>query len=209
MKEGDLRPELVAITAAMPGSTGLLPFQERFPDRFVDVGIAEQHAVTAAAGMAMGGLRPVVAVYSTFLSRAFDQTNLDVGLHGQPVVLCLDRAGITGPNGASHHGVLDLVLLSKVPGMTIFAPSSYQELQGMLHDALDLCDGPAAIRWPGGAAPIVGEHEVGHGLPRPQGARGRRRLPRSASASCSTPASAPPTSWPPTASRPRCGTHGS
>jgi len=164
VKEGDLRPELVAITAAMPGSTGLLPFQERFPDRFVDVGIAEQHAVTAAAGMAMGGLRPVVAVYSTFLSRAFDQTNLDVGLHGQPVVLCLDRAGITGPNGASHHGVLDMVLLSKVPGMTIFAPSSYQELQGMLHDALDLCDGPAAIRWPGGAAPIVGEHEVGHGL---------------------------------------------
>src|SRR4051812_35672704 len=157
-------PRIVAITAAMPGPTGLLPFQARFPDRTFDVGIAEQHAVTSAAGMAMGGLRPVVAVYSTFLSRAFDQTNLDVGLHGQPVVLCLDRAGITGPNGASHHGVLDMVLLSKVPGMTIFAPSSYQELQGMLHDALDLCDGPAAIRWPGGEAPIVGEHEVGHGL---------------------------------------------
>ncbi|MGI8754815.1 MAG: 1-deoxy-D-xylulose-5-phosphate synthase [Acidimicrobiales bacterium] len=164
VKEAEARPELVAITAAMPGSTGLLPFQERFPDRFIDVGIAEQHAVTAAAGMAMGGLRPVVALYSTFLSRAFDQANLDVGLHGLPVVFCLDRAGITGPDGASHHGVLDLVLLSKVPGMTIFAPSSYQEIQVMLHDALELCDGPAALRWSRTAAPMVGEHEVGHGL---------------------------------------------
>ena len=164
VKEGEARPELVAITAAMPGSTGLLPFQERFPDRFVDVGIAEQHAVTSAAGMAMGGLRPVVALYATFLSRAFDQANLDVGLHGQPVVFCLDRAGITGPDGASHHGLLDMVLLSKVPGMTMFAPSSYQELQVMLHDALDLCDGPASIRWPRTAAPMVEEHEVGHGF---------------------------------------------
>lgn len=164
VKEGEARPELVAITAAMPGSTGLLPFEERFPERFVDVGIAEQHAVTAAAGMAMGGLRPVVAVYSTFLSRAFDQANLDVGLHGQPVVFCLDRAGITGDDGPSHHGVLDLVLLSKVPGITMFAPSSYQELQVQLHDALDLCDGPASVRWPKTAAPVVEEHEVGHGL---------------------------------------------
>jgi 1-deoxy-D-xylulose-5-phosphate synthase len=164
VKEGETRPELVAITAAMPGSTGLLPFQERFPDRFVDVGIAEQHAVTAAAGMAMGGLRPVVAIYSTFLTRAFDQINLDVGLHRLPVVFAIDRAGITGDNGASHHGVLDLVLLSKVPGMTIFAPSSYQELQVMLHDALELCDGPAALRWANTPAPMVEEHEVGHGL---------------------------------------------
>ncbi len=98
----------MAITAAMPGPTGLLPFEARFPDRFVDVGIAEQHAVTAAAGMAMGGLRPVVAIYSTFFSRAFDQANLDVSLHGQPVVFVLDRAGITGDDGPSHHGVLDL-----------------------------------------------------------------------------------------------------
>jgi 1-deoxy-D-xylulose-5-phosphate synthase len=164
VKEGDARPDLVAITAAMPGSTGLLPFEERFPDRFVDVGIAEQHAVTAAAGMAMGGLRPVVAVYSTFLSRAFDQANLDVGLHHQPVVYCLDRAGITGDDGPSHHGVLDMVLLSKVPGMTMFAPSSYQELQVQLHDALDLCDGPVSLRWPKTAAPMVDESEVGHGL---------------------------------------------
>ena len=149
VKEADHRPELVAITAAMPDSTGLLPFKDRFPDRFLDVGIAEQHAVTAAAGMAMGGLRPVFAVYSTFLTRAFDQVNLDVGLHQQPVVFCIDRAGVTGDDGASHHGVLDMVLCSKVPGMTIFAPSSYREIGIMLHDALELCvDGPAAIRWP-------------------------------------------------------------
>jgi 1-deoxy-D-xylulose-5-phosphate synthase len=164
VKQGEARPELVAITAAMPGSTGLLPFEERFPDRFVDVGIAEQHAVAAAAGMAMGGLRPVVAVYSTFLTRAFDQANLDVGLHGLPVVFCLDRAGITGDDGPSHHGVLDLVLLSKVPGMTVFAPSSYQELQVMLNDALDLCSGPVALRWPKTSAREVPDDEVGHGL---------------------------------------------
>jgi 1-deoxy-D-xylulose-5-phosphate synthase len=131
------------------------------------VGIAEQHAVTAAAGMAMGGLRPVVALYATFLTRAFDQVNLDVGLHGQHVVFALDRAGITGDDGASHHGLLDMVLLSKVPGMTILAPSSYQELHVMLADALAL-DGPVAIRWPKTAARSVPEHEVGSGL------RGRR-----------------------------------
>ena len=122
--------EVVAITAAMPGPTGLLPFQARWPDRFFDVGIAEQHAVTSAAGMAMGGLRPVVAVYSTFFSRAFDQANLDVGLHGLPVVFALDRAGITGDDGPSHHGVLDMALCLKMPGMTVFAPSSVQELAG-------------------------------------------------------------------------------
>ncbi len=164
VKEGDARPEVVAITAAMPGSTGLLPFAERFPDRFIDVGIAEQHAVTAAAGMAMGGLRPVVAIYSTFLTRAFDQCNLDVGLHGLPVVFCLDRAGITGDNGPSHHGVLDLVLMSKIPGITIFAPSSYQELQAMLHDALEITTGPSVLRWPKTPARMVGEDEVGVGL---------------------------------------------
>src|SRR5262245_57800222 len=149
IKEGEARPELVAMTAAMPDSTGLLPFKERFPDRLFDVGIAEQHAVTAAAGMAMAGLRPVVAIYSTFLTRATDQVNLDVALHEQPVVFCVDRAGITGEDGPSAHGVLDMVLLTKVPGMTVFAPSCYEELGVMLHDALDLCtDGPAAIRWP-------------------------------------------------------------
>jgi 1-deoxy-D-xylulose-5-phosphate synthase len=163
VKLGEENPKLVAITAAMPDSTGLLPFQDRFPDRCLDVGIAEQHAVTAAAGMAMGGLRPVVAIYSTFLTRAIDQVNLDVGLHRQPVVFCLDRAGITGDDGASHHGVLDMVLLTKVPGMTVFAPSSYQELQAMLAMALTL-DGPSAIRWAKTAARSVPEHEVGHGL---------------------------------------------
>ncbi len=166
IKEAEHRPELVAITAAMPDSTGLLPFKERFPDRFFDVGIAEQHAVTAAAGMAMGGLRPVVAIYSTFLNRALDQVNADVALHEQPVVFCLDRAGITGDDGASHHGVLDLVLLSKIPGMTIFAPSSYHEVGVMLHDALELCtEGPAVIRFPKTMPPDdVATDEIGSGL---------------------------------------------
>jgi 1-deoxy-D-xylulose-5-phosphate synthase len=171
IKEAEHRPEVVALTAAMPDSTGLLPYKERFPDRFFDVGIAEQHAVTAASGMAMGGLRPVVAIYSTFLNRAFDQVNLDVAMHRQPVVFCLDRAGVTGDDGPSHHGVLDLVLLSKVPGMTIFAPSSYREVGVMLHDALELCTaGPAAIRFPKTMPPDDGEassdggEEVGSGL---------------------------------------------
>jgi 1-deoxy-D-xylulose-5-phosphate synthase len=164
IKEAENRPEVVAITAAMPDSTGLLPFGDRFPGRMIDVGIAEQHAVTSAAGMAMGGLRPVVALYSTFLTRAFDQANLDVGLHGQPVVFCLDRAGITGDDGPSHHGVLDMVLLSKVPGITMFAPSSYQELQQQLHDALEITDGPVSLRYPKTACPHVEEGEVGSGL---------------------------------------------
>ena len=161
---GSQRPEIVAITAAMPDSTGLLPFAERFPERFLDVGIAEQHAVTSAAGMAMGGLRPVVAVYSTFLTRAMDQVNLDVGLHGQPVVFVLDRAGITGDDGPSHHGVLDMVLLSKVPDMTLFAPSNLAEVDQMLRDAVDLCtDGPAAIRFPK-TMPPAGATKTGSGL---------------------------------------------
>lgn len=157
-------PEVVAITAAMPDSTGLLQFAEQFPERCFDVGIAEQHAVAAAAGMALGGLRPVVAVYSTFLTRAIDQVNLDVGLLRQPVIFALDRAGITGDDGPSHHGVLDMVLLTKVAGMTLFAPSSYQDLQVMLEHALAMKDGPVAIRWSKTAAPHVGEAEVGSGL---------------------------------------------
>ncbi|MCU1450849.1 MAG: dxs, partial [Acidimicrobiales bacterium] len=157
-------PRVVAITAAMPGPTGLLPFQARFPDRCFDVGIAEQHAVTAAAGMAMAGLRPVVAVYSTFLTRAFDQVNLDVGMHHLPVVFAIDRAGITGPDGASHHGVLDLALLTKVPGMTVFAPSSAQDLQVMVGEAMRITDGPVAIRFARGAARQVPPEQVGSGL---------------------------------------------
>jgi 1-deoxy-D-xylulose-5-phosphate synthase len=165
VKEAELDPRVVAITAAMPGPTGLLPFQARYPDRFFDVGIAEQHAVTGAAGMAMGGLRPVVAIYSTFLNRAWDQVVYDVAMHRLPVVFCLDRAGVTGPDGASHHGVYDMALLSKVPGMRVLAPSSAEDLQVMLHDALQLADeGPVAIRYPRGTAHHVGEHEVGSGL---------------------------------------------
>jgi 1-deoxy-D-xylulose-5-phosphate synthase len=155
-------PRIVAITAAMPSSTGLRPFAEAYPDRFFDVGIAEQHAVTAAAGMAMGGLRPVVAIYSSFLTRAIDQVNLDVGLHRLPVVLCVDRAGITGPDGPSHHGVLDLALLGRVPGMTVFAPSSAAELEVMLAEAL-ATNGPCALRWPSGTAREVPVGDVGNG----------------------------------------------
>ena len=156
-------PRIVAITAAMPGPTGLLPFEARFPDRFVDVGIAEQHAVTAAAGMAMTGLRPVVAVYSTFFSRAFDQANLDVGLHKVPVVLVLDRAGITGDDGPSHHGILDMALGLSIPGMTVFAPSSAPEVEAMLATALTL-EGPSMIRFPKTPAPTVTAGSEGSGL---------------------------------------------
>lgn len=164
LKAAETNPDLVAITAAMPGSTGLLPFQARHPGRLVDVGIAEQHAVTSAAGMAMGGLRPVVALYSTFLTRAIDQAIYDVGLHRLPVVFALDRAGITGPDGASHHGVMDMVLLAKVPGMTMFAPSSYQEVGQMLQDAMEITSGPVSLRWARTEARMVEESQVGHGL---------------------------------------------
>ncbi|HEX4244316.1 MAG TPA: 1-deoxy-D-xylulose-5-phosphate synthase, partial [Acidimicrobiales bacterium] len=163
LRAAEADPRIVAITAAMPGPTGLLPFEARFPDRFVDVGIAEQHAVTAAAGMAIGGLRPVVAVYSTFFSRAFDQANLDVGLHGLPVVFVLDRAGITGDDGPSHHGVLDLALTLSIPGMTVFTPSSVSEVEVMLEEALTL-EGPSVIRFPKTRARQVATGDVGRGL---------------------------------------------
>lgn len=145
-------PEVVAVTAAMPGPTGLLDFQQRFPERFCDVGIAEAHAVTSAAGMAMGNLKPVVAIYSTFISRAFDQVNLDVALHRLPVVFVLDRAGITGDDGPSHHGVLDLVEFLSVPGMTVLAPSCLDDVDQMLRYALGL-GGPSMIRFPKTAGP--------------------------------------------------------
>ena len=155
--------DVVALTAAMAGPTGLLPFEAKFPARFLDVGIAEQHAVTAAAGMAMAGLRPVVAVYSTFFSRAFDQANLDVGLHRLPVVFVLDRAGVTGDDGPSHHGILDLSLALAIPGMTVFAPSSAADVGPMLDAALTL-DGPSVIRYPKTPSRLAGPHEVGGGL---------------------------------------------
>ena len=160
--EGARDERVVALTAAMAGPTGLLAFQQRFPDRFFDVGIAEQHQMTAAAGMAMGGLRPVVAVYSTFFSRAFDQANLDVGLLGLPVVVVLDRAGVTGDDGPSHHGVLDIALALAIPGMTIFAPSSAEEVPVMLRTALSLT-GPSTIRVPK-TLPLPLDGETGDGL---------------------------------------------
>jgi len=153
---------IVAITAAMAGPTGLLSFQERFPKRFFDVGIAEQHAVTAAAGMAMGGLKPVVAIYSTFFSRAFDQAHLDVGLLNLPVVFVFDRAGITGDDGPSHHGVLDIALCLAIPNMTIFAPSSAEEVPGMLATALSMST-PTALRFPK-TLPKPFDQQVGDGL---------------------------------------------
>lgn len=156
-------PRIVAITAAMGGPTGLLPFQAAHPERFFDVGIAEAHAVTAAAGMAMAGLRPVVAIYSTFLSRAFDQCNLDVGLHHLPVVLVADRAGITGEDGPSHHGVLDLVEMLAIPGMTVFTPSSADEVALALRTALAL-EGPVAIRFAKTPGPRRIRGGVGEGL---------------------------------------------
>jgi len=153
---------IVAITAAMAGPTGLLPFQQLFPKRFFDVGIAEQHAVTAAAGMAMGGLKPVVAIYSTFFSRAFDQAHLDVGLLNLPVVFVFDRAGITGDDGPSHHGILDIALCLAIPNMTIFAPSTPAEIPGMLASALSLST-PTALRFPK-TPPVPFDGLVGEGL---------------------------------------------
>ncbi|MDA3639864.1 1-deoxy-D-xylulose-5-phosphate synthase [Mycobacterium xenopi] len=147
---GAQRRDIVAITAAMPGPTGLTAFGKRFPDRLFDVGIAEQHALTSAAGLAMGGLHPVVAIYSTFLNRAFDQIMMDVALHKLPVTLVLDRAGITGPDGASHNGMWDLSMLGIVPGMRVAAPRDAARLREELGEALDVNDGPTAIRFPKG-----------------------------------------------------------
>jgi 1-deoxy-D-xylulose-5-phosphate synthase len=144
------RRDVVAITAAMPGPTGLTKFRQRFPDRFFDVGIAEQHAMTSAAGLAMGGLHPVVAIYSTFLNRAFDQIMMDVALHKLPVTMVLDRSGITGPDGASHHGMWDLSMLGIVPGMRVAAPRDGTRLREELGEALDVNDGPTALRFPKG-----------------------------------------------------------
>ena len=144
------RSDVVALTAAMPGSTGLLPLARRDDRRVIDVGIAEQHAVASAAGLAHAGMVPVLALYSTFLARAFDQLNLDVALHGEHVVIVLDRSGVTGDDGPSHHGILDLALGLRIPGLTLLAPSSEEDLVDLLDDAVDL-DGPVLIRFPKGA----------------------------------------------------------
>lgn len=143
--------KLVAITAAMPFGTGLHDFKKQFPDRFFDVGIAEQHAVTFAAGLAMGGYKPVVAIYSTFLQRAYDQIIHDVCINQLPVVFAIDRAGITGRDGKTHQGTFDLSFLSHIPNLTVMAPKNQFELEEMLHYALQL-KGPVAIRYPKGDA---------------------------------------------------------
>ena len=145
------RKDVVAITAAMLGPTGLDKFQRAFPDRTIDVGIAEQHAVTSAAGMAYTGLHPVVAVYSTFLNRAFDQLLLDVALHGAGVTFVLDRAGITGDDGPSHHGIWDLALTGIVPTLAVAAPRDGARLRQALAEALDINDRPTLLRFPKGA----------------------------------------------------------
>ncbi|MFE0647363.1 1-deoxy-D-xylulose-5-phosphate synthase [Streptomyces sp. NPDC059534] len=147
---GEERPDVVALTAAMLAPTGLAPFAERFPDRTFDVGIAEQHAVTSAAGLALGGLHPVVALYATFLNRAFDQMLLDVALHRAPVTFVLDRAGVTGDDGASHNGMWDLSLFQMVPGLRVAAPRDAATLRRALREALAVQDGPTALRFPKG-----------------------------------------------------------
>ena len=144
---GAERTDVVAITAAMLHPTGLHPFSVAYPERTFDVGIAEQHAVTSAAGLAMGGMHPVVAIYATFLNRAFDQVLLDVGLHQLPVTLVLDRAGVTGDDGASHNGMWDLSLLNLVPGMQIAAPRDEPTLREELREAV-AHSGPTAVRFP-------------------------------------------------------------
>ena len=154
------RPDVVGITAAMQIPVGLDRFARRFPQRVFDVGIAEQHAVTSAAGMAHGGLHPVVAVYATFLNRAFDQVLMDVALHRAGVTFVLDRAGVTGPDGASHHGMWDLSLLQLVPGIRIAVPRDAPTLRAELAEAVAVDDGPTVLRFPTGAVgpelPAVG-----------------------------------------------------
>ena len=146
---GAERPDVVAITAAMLHPTGLAKFAAAFPDRVFDVGIAEQHAVTSAAGLALGGMHPVAAIYATFLNRAFDQVLMDVALHRLPVTFVLDRAGVTGPDGASHHGMWDGSILQLVPGLRIAVPRDGSRLAELLREAVAIDDGPTALRFPG------------------------------------------------------------
>ncbi|HEY3556722.1 MAG TPA: 1-deoxy-D-xylulose-5-phosphate synthase [Kribbella sp.] len=147
VKIGHRRPDVVAITAAMLHPTGLAPFADEFPGRAFDVGIAEQHAVTSAAGLALGGLHPVVCLYSTFLNRAFDQTLMDVALHKCGVTFVLDRAGVTGDDGPTHNGVYDMSLLQLVPGLRLAAPRDGKRLQELLNEAIDVDDAPTALRF--------------------------------------------------------------
>ncbi|MGO1235951.1 1-deoxy-D-xylulose-5-phosphate synthase, partial [Microbacterium gubbeenense] len=147
---GEKRDDVIAMTAAMLRPTGLAPFAERFPDRVYDVGIAEQHAVTSAAGLAYGGLHPVVALYATFVNRAFDQVLMDVALHKAGVTFVFDRSGVTGPDGPSHHGMWDLALLNIVPNIRIAAPRDGERLREELGEAVEVDDAPTVIRFPKG-----------------------------------------------------------
>ncbi|HEY0472526.1 MAG TPA: 1-deoxy-D-xylulose-5-phosphate synthase, partial [Kribbella sp.] len=144
------RPDVVAVTAAMLRPTGLFPLACRFPERVFDVGIAEQHAVASAAGLAAAGLHPVVAIYSTFLNRAFDQVLMDAALHRAPITFVLDRAGITGPDGPSHHGVWDVSLFGLVPGVRVAAPRGVEQLRMLLRDCVAYQAGPTMLRFPRG-----------------------------------------------------------
>jgi 1-deoxy-D-xylulose-5-phosphate synthase len=159
---------VIAISAAMVSGTGLSEFAKRFPERFFDVGIAEQHAVTFAAGLAVAGMRPVVAIYSTFFQRALDQIIHDICIPNLPVTLAIDRAGVVGDDGPTHHGVFDLSFLRFIPNLTIMAPKDEEELQHMLFTAVS-GNGPAAIRYPRGVgpgAPLAGSYkklEIGKG----------------------------------------------
>jgi 1-deoxy-D-xylulose-5-phosphate synthase len=176
---GRRRPDVVAITAAMLHPVGLAPFAEEFPDRTFDVGIAEQHAATSAAGMAFAGLHPVVAIYATFLNRAFDQLLMDVALHKAGVTFVLDRAGITGEDGASHNGMWDMAMLRVVPGLQLAAPRDEPTLRAALRHAVDVDDAPTVVRYPKGAlvdpipaveeldgVDVVARHQAGDGAKR-------------------------------------------
>lgn len=150
---GSERDDIIAMTAAMLRPTGLQSFAERFPERVYDVGIAEQHAVASAAGLAFGGLHPVVAIYATFMNRAFDQVMMDVALHKAGVTFVLDRAGVTGPDGPSHHGIWDLAMLQLVPGIRIAAPRDAKRLREEFREAVGVHDAPTVVRYPKGGVP--------------------------------------------------------
>lgn len=170
LKEAEQDPRIVGITAAMPEGTGMDAFRDRFPRRYFDVGLAEEHAVTFAGGLAAEGYRPVVAIYSTFLQRAYDQIEHDICLQNLPVTFCLDRAGLVGEDGPTHHGVFDYSYLRMIPGMTVMAPADENELQHMLRTSLAL-NAPASIRYPRGASVGVTMDSEPQALPVGKGVR--------------------------------------
>jgi 1-deoxy-D-xylulose-5-phosphate synthase len=159
-----LDSRIVGITPAMREGSGLVKFSQEFPERYFDVGIAEQHAVTFAAGLAVEGMKPVVAIYSTFLQRAYDQLIHDVALQNLPVAFALDRGGLVGADGPTHHGAFDLAYLRCIPNLTVMAPADENECRQMLYTAVTL-DGPAAVRYPRGAGPGAEIAKAMHALP--------------------------------------------